>query len=79
MVPPLNIYIVLFHKCIHNDIRMRTAVKNVADNVQAVDQQILNQITQGNDKIIPNTSFNNCFDNFIGIEGLIVFVSTVSM
>ena len=51
VIAPLEIDVVEAQKGIENDMRARTAVKQIAQNVDAVDRKALNEVAEGDDKV----------------------------
>ena len=74
MVSPLDIHIMELHQLFHNNIRPGASVKNVADNMQAVDCQILNQFTQRDNKFISDPDVDDRTDNLAVVYPFIVII-----
>ena len=71
MVAPLNIKIVVVAQDIHDFIRARTTIIDVAQEVQHINSQLLNQVTHGDDEFIYTMCRNDCLDNHIDISLLV--------
>ena len=71
MVPPLNIHAVIFLQGIQNNVRPRSPVKNIPDNMQMINHQPLNQFAQCDNKSRRTANADNRMDNFI-IVGFLV-------
>ena len=52
VVTPCDVKMVIFAKSIHNVMRTRTAVENIAKNMQAVDYKTLYQVAQRSDEVV---------------------------
>ena len=65
MISPLNIHTVVFHKLFHNNMRTRTSVINIPDNMQMIHDQPLDQLTERNDKFLRTAHPDNRIYNFI--------------
>ena len=63
MIPPLNIQWMIGQKLVHNQVRSRTSVINISDNMQVVHSQSLDQFAQCNNNVFRTSNFNNRIDN----------------
>ena len=52
MVAPLDIYIVMTHQQIQNNVRAGAAVKQVAHDMQLIHRQMLDELAQPHDKAV---------------------------
>ena len=71
MVAPLNVEVMVVAKRIHDDMRTRTTVVNIAHDVQRVDCKPLDKLAHGNDKVIRTLGRDNRTDNDIDIRMLV--------
>lgn len=46
MVAPLDIYIVEVHELVHDNVRARSTVEDIADDMQTVHSQVLDQVAE---------------------------------
>ena len=76
MITPLNIKVVVVAQDIHDFIGAGTTVIDVAQEVQHVDGQLLNQVTHGDDEFIHAMSRDDGLDDHIDI-GLLVGVAAM--
>ena len=67
---------VLLH-CVEYDVCTGTAIIDVAQNVQLVDGQTLDNVTQSNNEIVCTTCRDNSVDNDADIGCLIVVIGTL--
>ena len=74
VVAPLDIHIVEVHQLVHDDIRTRSTIKDIADNVQTVHSQVLDQVAQCLDKFISHTDIDDGVDDLIVVHLLIIIV-----
>ena len=75
VVAPLDIQRMMMHEIIHDFIGMGTAVVNVADDVQMVDSQALDQAGQGIDELARATCFQDGIEDFRMIDvAILVFI-----
>ena len=51
VVSPLYVHRVIGHQLVHNDMRSRSPVKDIPDNVQVIHGQTLNQLTERRNKL----------------------------
>ena len=52
MIAPLNIKVMIVAQRIHDQMRTRTTIVNIANHVQQVDRQALYQIADSDNKIV---------------------------
>ena len=78
MISPLNIHIVEIHQLLHNDIRPRPSVKNIPYNVQIVDREVLNQMAQSPDKLVPYPRADHRVNDLIIVQ-LFIFIIVIHM
>ena len=71
VVAPLDVEVMVIAYRIHDDMRAGTPVVNVADDMQQVDRQPLNQIADGDDELIRPPGRDNRIDNLIDVCRLI--------
>ncbi len=74
VVPPLDVHVVEMHELVHNDVRPGAAVENIADNVQIVDGQILDQLAQGDDELVRHRVVDDGVDDLAVVNPLVVVV-----
>ncbi len=71
MVSPLDIQRVILHKLIHNEMRTRTAVVNIPQNMQMIHYQTLNELRQGNNEIFRTVNGNDGIHDGVVVAFLI--------
>ena len=76
VVAPLDIKVVVVAQDVHDFIRAGTAVIDVAQEVQHINGQLLNQVTHGDNEFIYTMGRNDGLDNHIDIS-LLVWVTTM--
>ena len=59
---------------VENDVCARTAVEDVAEDVQLVDRQALYHVADGNDEIVGTTSRYDCVDDDVDIVSFVGIV-----
>ena len=74
VVAPLDIYIVEVHELVHDNVRARSTVKDVTDNVKAVHCQVLDQVAECHDELVTHLDVDDGVDDFIIINFLVVIV-----
>ena len=72
VVAPLNIHIVVIHQGIHNAVRARAAVIQIAHNVQFIHRKALDQLAEVDNKIVGLPVFDHADDDLIVIHFLVV-------
>ena len=72
MVAPLDIHLVVFHECFHYDIRSGTTIKDVSNNVESVDDEAFNDITDSDDKVLRFANLDDSGNNIVVIFPFIV-------
>ena len=72
VVSPLKIEGMVVHQKIHDLVRIRSAVKNIPDDMQMIYGQPLDQLCQRNDKFIRIVNFQNGIQNFLVIPHLVI-------
>ena len=63
MIPPLDIYRMMFHQLVHNQMRSRTSVVNITDNMKMIHNKPLNQFTKCYNKLLSSSDADNGTDN----------------
>lgn len=53
----------VIHQAVHDFIRLRTAVKDVADDVEMINNEPLNQLCHGNDEVLGASDFEDSLDD----------------
>jgi len=71
VIAPLDIPRVILAQGVHDDVGTRTAIVDVAKDMQLVDGQTLDDVTDGADEIIGTTGRNNGVDNDADVSGLV--------
>ena len=71
MISPLDIHRMILHQRIHDNMGTRTSVINIPYNMQMIDNQPLDQVAQGNDKVRCPPNPDNSMDDLIVIAFLI--------
>ena len=71
MVAPLDIHGMIFHQCIHDQMRVRPAVKNIPDHMQVIHDQTADQVAQGNDQLRRTAGLDHGIDDLVIIILLI--------
>ena len=74
MVTPLDIYIVEVHELVHDNVRTRSTVEDITDDMQAVHGQVLDQIAECHDELVTHLDVDDGVDDFIIINFLVVIV-----
>ena len=78
VVAPLDIDRVMVHQQVHDDIRARTAVKNVAHNMQMIDHQPLDEVAHRDDEFLGAVGFddrgNDCIEVFTLVVNVVILV-----
>ena len=74
MISPLHINRMIIHQSIHDNMRSRSSVKNITDNMQMIHHKTLDQIGQCNDKLLSPSNSDNCMNNLIIIGLLIMYL-----
>ena len=77
VIAPLDIPRVVLAQGVHDDVGTRTTIVDVAKNMQLVDGQALDHITDGADKIISTTCRYDGVYNHAHVGGLIVVAQTL--
>ena len=72
MISPLNIHRMILAKCIHDNMRTFSSVIDVADIMEMINYQLLDQIAERNDKIRCASNAYDCMNNLIIISFLIM-------
>ena len=76
VVAPLDVDVVEVAERVHDKMRARTAVVDVAEDVQAVDGQALDEIAEGDDEVVGAARSNNGADDDVEVGLLVVVVGT---
>ena len=74
VVAPLDIYIVEVHELVHDNVRTRSTVEDITDDMQAVHGQVLDQIAECHDELVTHLDVDDGVDDFIIINFLVVIV-----
>ena len=72
MVAPLDVNIVMTDEVFHNNIGARSAVKYIADDMEMIDNQSLNDMTDYADKFRRLTHTDNRVQNVVVVFLLVV-------
>ncbi len=75
VVAPLDVEVMVVAKRVHDDVGARPAVVDVADDVQQVDRQALDQVAHGDDEVIGPAGRNDRVDDLVHIGGLVRLVA----
>ena len=78
MVAPLDIHIVELHQLFHNDICSGSPVKDIADDMEIVDGQVLDQVAQRLDELRAHFAVDDGADDLIVVY-LLVFIAVIHM
>ena len=73
MISPLDIYIMKGQKFFHDAVRPCPPIVDIPDNVQTINAQILDQLTEGNNKLFSSPDIHDSFQNFFMIEISVFF------
>ena len=71
MIAPLQVKGVVPLQPVHDQIRRRSPVIDVSQNVQMIDNQPLDQLRQCNDEILRLPQFHDCVDNCLIVSLLV--------
>ena len=74
VVAPLDVEVMVVAKRVHDDVGARPAVVDVADDVQQVDRQALDQVAHGDDEVIGPAGRDDRVDDLVHIGGLVRLV-----
>ena len=77
MVAPLDVDVVEVAERVHNKVCARTAVVNVAEDVQAVNGQALDEIAEGDDEVVGAARADDGADDDVEVGLLVVVVGTL--
>ena len=72
VVAPLDIDRVVVHQHVHDDVCAWAAVEDIADDVQVVDDQPLDQIAHGDDEFLGAVGFDDGRDDRIEIFAFVI-------
>ena len=72
MIAPLDIHIMEMHQFLQNDIRSRTTVKYIAQDMKIIDRQTPDQAADHDNKAVRHPDVNQGIDKFAVILRLIV-------
>lgn len=72
MIAPLDIHIMEMHQFLQNDIRSRTTVKYIAQDMKIIDRQTPDQAADRDNKAVRHPDVNQGIDEFAVILRLIV-------
>lgn len=78
MVAPLDIHIVELHQLFHNDICSGSPVKDIADDMEIVNGQVLDQVAQRLDKLRAHFAVDDGADDLIVVY-LLIFIAVIHM
>ena len=74
VVAPLDIHVVEMHELVHDNVRTRSTVEDITDDMQAVHGQVLDQIAECHDELVTHLDVDDGVDDFIIINFLVVIV-----
>ena len=74
MVAPLDIYIVMTHQQIQNNVRAGAAVKQVAHDMQFIHRQMLDQLAQPHDKAVGAAILDDAAHDLAVVQVFIVIL-----
>ena len=74
MVAPLDIYIVMTHQQIQNNVRAGTAVKQIAHDMQLIHRQMLDQLAQAHDKAVGAAVLDDAAHDLAVVQVFIVIL-----
>ena len=77
MIAPLQVEIVAREQVIHDDMRPWPAVEDVAKDVQLVDAQLVDDVTDSDDEVSGLSYLHDCLDNPLHISIFIFVVRTL--
>lgn len=72
MVAPFDVHGMVIHQKVHNPVRVRSTVVNIAYDVQPVHRQAFNQAAQRHDKLVSAADVNQGVDDLLMINQLVV-------
>lgn len=59
MISPLNVQRMVLHQTVHNEMRSRSTVKNISQDMKVIDNKTLDQLCQGYDEILRTADLND--------------------
>lgn len=71
MVSPLDVEVMIVAKRVHDDVRTRSAVVDIAHDVQGVDRQPLDKVAHGYDEVVCPLGGDDRADDHIDIGMLV--------
>ena len=74
VVAPLDIYIVEVHELVHDNVRARSTVEDIADDMQTVHSQVLDQVAERPDELVPHLDVDDGVNDLIVVNFLVVIV-----
>ena len=74
MVAPLDIHVVEVHELIHDNVRARSTVKDITDNVKAVHCQVLDQVAECHDELVTHLDVDDGVDDLVIVNFLIIII-----
>ena len=77
MVAPLDVDVVEVAERVHDEVCARTAVVDIAEDVQAVDGQALDEIAEGDDEVVGAARADDGADDDVEVGLLVVVVGTL--
>ncbi len=78
MVPPLDIHIMELHQLVHDDVRPGAPVEDIADDMEIIDGQVLDQVAQGDDELVPHLDIQDRVQDLAVID-LFIFIIIIHM
>ena len=77
VVAPLDVDVVEVAERVHDEVCARTAVVNVAEDVQAVNGQALDEIAEGDDEVVGAARADDGADDDVEVGLLVVVIGTL--
>ena len=75
MISPLDIHIMEAHQLLHDLVRMRASVEDIADDMEIIDDEVLDQLRQGHDEIIAHVDVDDGIHDAAEIAPLILIMT----
>ena len=72
VISPRDVPCMIVHECVHHDMRSRSTVVDIAQNMKLVDAESLNHSTKSNDEIISTAGGNDGLDDGTHIISLVL-------
>ena len=77
MIAPLNVEVVALCQIVHDDVRSWSAVEYIAQDVQLVDAQALDDRTDGYDEVLRLPGLYDALDDAVEIGILVIIARTL--